>query len=133
MDQHKKNLKTINEIPDLSTKAAYIAGILQIKTDLKLEIILKFLNTIYQAETDSMTTNYIENLLCTGKIGSAKEILDLYTNYCPSCKKRSSYFIDLECNHRFHKKCLEDYLIKETGSIKNPTCPACNSKIEASR
>ena len=52
---------------------------------------------------------------------------DIFTDLCSICLddyKEGETIIKLNCNHIYHKKCLEKWL------LKNKTCPYCKTEIK---
>ena len=52
---------------------------------------------------------------------------DIFTDLCSICLddyKEGETIIKLNCNHIYHKKCLEKWL------LKNKTCPCCKTEIK---
>lgn len=103
----------------------------------KIPIIVKAVNdqktiTSFSTSGDNNLENILQDLGL--KKVSLAEILpkykkvsaDLLNHECVICNqmyKQNEYFRKLNCNHHFHKKCIDKWL------KKNPSCPICRKDI----
>jgi hypothetical protein len=101
--------------------------------DLSSVVFLDTINNIGSIESinnDTLETNCIikETIKKLGKYkkikDSNKEILDLSCSICIENFKVNEYYRKLNCNHYFHKRCIDRWIKKD----KNE-CPMCRSLI----
>ena len=61
---------------------------------------------------------------------------DMIKSDCSICIQKINFnsflgdnFLNLECTHTFHKKCLQDWISSEMEKGVNPLCPLCRTEI----
>lgn len=50
---------------------------------------------------------------------------------CICCQnvKSNEYIRELNCNHKFHKKCIDKWLLQSMKEKENVSCPICRTNI----
>ena len=124
-----EELEIIDKI-QLPNRALILVGITKSSSQLSLSIILKFFSLVYSLDLKPELLRHIESVLYKGRIGEAREILDMYVNKCLACKS----FIKgdptvLQCGHFFHKDCIIRCLRNCILNDINKVCPICNEEI----
>jgi len=101
----------------------FIGNIKQIRTVITPEQYNKLVNILIDKKgiISGQEKNSIEF-----KLKKEKEIL--IASECPIClEPLDSTFIKTECNHKFHKKCLDQWLVDNP---KNQKCPMCRTPLK---
>lgn len=55
---------------------------------------------------------------------------DIYCTICCETIKEKEYVRDLKCNHQFHKRCIDHWLVISIKELEDIQCPLCREKIE---
>lgn len=77
---------------------------------------------------DSETRNFIKNLDIKNIKKCKKECIDCCI--CLSSVNPNEFIRELNCNHKYHKKCIDKWLIKMSKQYETISCPICRQNIE---
>lgn len=55
---------------------------------------------------------------------------DTYCTICCENIKEKEYVRELQCNHKYHKRCVDRWLITCVNELEDIFCPLCRKKIE---
>ena len=114
---------------EVSKRAFFIAGIVKIQTEIPLEVIMKFINSVYSSGLSPGILIQIEKELIAGKIGSAKEILEVNTSTCMICNLKATNTISLRCQHVFHRDCILASFRDQAKKNDDILCTVCGQVV----
>lgn len=87
----------------------------------------EIINIFIFGENGNKNTKYLNHL----DLKKYKLCKDLDINCCICCEKvkKSEYIRELNCNHLFHKKCIDKWLLYSMKYKESVKCPICRQLI----
>lgn len=110
-----------------NSKIYFMAGVMKAYTNLDLEVIFKFLNSIYSNKINEANIKEIEDLIIKKKLGDVKRLLD--NNRCGKCNKLENELIRFKCKHCFHVDCIKLDIIDSIQNMGKYNCLICKVTV----
>lgn len=120
-------LENIESFEFDNIKVYYLAGIIKAQTSLDLEVVFKFLSSIYKNKINEEHIEEIEHLIHAGKLGRVKQILE--ENKCGKCNKLENELIRFKCRHCFHVDCIKVEIIDSIQNQGRYSCRVCKALV----
>jgi hypothetical protein len=95
------------------------------RDDLSSTLLLDIVTRFGSPGNDSFIKNYRKNQI--NNIGKYKKVKEPLESECPICLdtfKPNEYYRKLNCNHCFHKRCIDRWFKSD-----HSECPMCRKKI----
>lgn len=95
------------------------------RDDLSSTLLLDIVTRFGSPGNDSFIKNYRKNQIKgIGKYKKVKEPIEVDCPICLENFKQNEYYRKLDCNHCFHKRCIDRWFKKD-----HSECPMCRKKI----